>query len=435
MLASAVPSARRKEPSTVSGSAGLGPAPWRSTYSWPSGKAGRARWATCTARVVLPTPPMPARAETAITLPSASDAEDSTSVSSETKDERPVKSGTEAGSWAGRTGVAVGSVTGAEGSARAGSAWRMRCWSSLRPGRGSTPSSSDSRRRVSAYTARASAWRPLRYSASISSSRRRSRSGCAAVRAVSSETASAWQPCSRSRSRRVSSRPSRHSSRRARWASAYGPGTPARGSPSHRSRAWFRTDRARLRSPAPRAFSASVARSCATARSRAPSRRPRTAYPPDSLTRTPGLNTFRSREAYVRTAASAWDGGSDPQSASISSAAVAVRPSRSSRAASRARCWGEPVLSASSPCQARTGPSTPKRSGPGSATGAEPDRRCSGTRGPPSMRSSPSASRTTPSVCLVPGGCVSRGRRRSQTATPGCTEPSQPLRTSAVGHR
>lgn len=88
------------------------------------------------------------------------------------------------------------------------------------------------------------------------------------------------------------------------------------------------------------AFSASAAHSCATARSREPSPSPRTAYPPDSLTRTPGSRTFRSREAYVRTAASACEGDSSPHRASISSAAVAVRPSRSRRAASRARCWG-----------------------------------------------------------------------------------------------
>ncbi|GAA3058497.1 hypothetical protein GCM10020000_46570 [Streptomyces olivoverticillatus] len=42
--------------------------------------------------------------------------------------------------------------------------------------------------------------------------------------------------------------------------------------------------------------------------------------------------------------------------------AVAVRPPRSSRAASSARCWGDPVWSSSSPRQARTGPSTVKRS-------------------------------------------------------------------------
>ncbi len=71
----------------------------------------------------------------------------------------------------------------------------------------------------------------------MSSSRRRSRSGCAAVSAVSSETASACAPTSRSMSSRVSRRVSRHSSRRVRWASAYGPGTEASTSPSHRSRA------------------------------------------------------------------------------------------------------------------------------------------------------------------------------------------------------
>lgn len=283
-----------------------------------------------------------------------------------------MKSGTVAGSWAGRTGVAtVSGARGAEGSARPGSACRMRCCNSRSPGRGSTPSSSASRRRVSAYTARASACRPLRYSASISSSRSRSRKGCAAVRAVSSETASAWQPCSRSMSRRVSTSWRRHSSRRARWVSAYGPGTPARTSPSQSPSALFSRWRAWHRSPEFLDFSASVASSWASARSSAPPDSARTAYPPDSLTSTPG-STLRSREAYVRTAASACDGGSSPHSASISSLAVAVRPSRSNSAASRARCWGEPVARGSAPRQARTGPSTPKRSSAaarGSASG------------------------------------------------------------------
>ncbi|CAM5609803.1 hypothetical protein SCALM49S_00043 [Streptomyces californicus] len=123
---------------------------------------------------------------------------------------------------------------------------------------------------MSAYTARASACRPLRYSATISSSRSRSRSGCAAVSAVSSETASAWQPTSRSRSSRVSVSWSRHSSSRVRWLSAYGPGTDASASPSHRPSTLLISVRAWQRSPATRAFSASAARSWASVRSSAP---------------------------------------------------------------------------------------------------------------------------------------------------------------------
>lgn len=119
-----------------------------------------------------------------------------------------------------------------------------------------------------------------------------------------------------------------------------------------------------------RAFSAWVASSWAAARSSASSPSPRIAYPPDSLARIPGSRILRSREAYVRTAASAWEGGSSPHRASISSAAVAVRPSRSNRAASRARCWGDPVFSNSSPRRARTGPSTLKRNdGTGAVAG------------------------------------------------------------------
>ncbi|MFI1749684.1 hypothetical protein ACH421_19140 [Streptomyces fungicidicus] len=69
----------------------------------------------------------------------------------------------------------------------------------------------------------------------------------------------------------------------------------------------------------------------------------------------------------------------------MSSAAVAVRPSRSNRAASSARCCGLPVATGSSWRQARTGPSTLKRSDSGSVE--EPGRRCSGPRGTPSMQS------------------------------------------------
>lgn len=131
---------------------------------------------------------------------------------------------------------------------------------------------------MSAYTASASAWRPLRYRATIRSSRSRSRSGCAAVSAVSSETASAWQPTSRSRSRRVSVSWSRHSSRRVRWFSAYGPGTEASASPSHSPSALLRSVRACERSPEARALSASAASSWATVTSNA-SWPTRIAYP------------------------------------------------------------------------------------------------------------------------------------------------------------
>lgn len=419
---SAVPRARRNAPRTVSGSAACVPAPWRSMYNCPSGKADRVWWATWTARVVLPTPPIPARADTAITRPcseDADDADDRTLLSSDTKAARPVKSGTVAGSWAGRTRAGAGSgASGAEGSASPGSAWRMRCCNSLRPGRGSTPSSSARRRRVSAYTARASACLPLRYSASISSSRSRSRRGCSAVRAVNSLTDSAWQPCSRSMSRRDSRSWRSHSSNRARWASAYGPGTPASGLPSHSSSARLRTSRAWERSPALLDFSASEASSCATVRSSAPSARERIAYPPDSLTSTQAPSTFRSRDAYVRTAASACDGGSSPHSASISSAAVAVRPSRNNSAASSARCCGDPVGRGASSRQARTGPSTPKRSvigesaveSVGDSTGKSLGSRCrrhSRYSRCVTHHSSLQNIKTRTSVCLVSGVCVS----------------------------
>lgn len=56
-----------------------------------------------------------------------------------------MKSGTVAGSWAGRTGAGAGAGSSA-GRASSSSARRMRCWSWESSGRGSTPSSSASSR-------------------------------------------------------------------------------------------------------------------------------------------------------------------------------------------------------------------------------------------------------------------------------------------------
>ncbi len=221
-------------------------------------------------------------------------------------------------------------------------------------------------------------------------------------------------------SSRVSRSCSRHSSRRTRCASAYGPGTPASVSPSHSASAWPSRSRARYRSPVLRAFSASAASSCAAARSSAPSPSPRTAYPPDSLARTPGSSTFRSRDAYVRTAASACEGGSSPHRASISSAAVAVRPSRSNSAASRARCCGLPVATGTSPRQARTGPSTPNRSATGSGRSRDPAARVLAAHRPCSPLCIPSNYASLPS----PDAGVSRARHRSHGERRAATDSS-----------
>src|SRR6186997_2291890 len=60
----------------------------------------------------------------------------------------------------------------------------MRRLSSCSSGEGSIPSSSTSVRRALRYASSASAWRPDRYSASISCPRGRSRSGCSAIRGL-----------------------------------------------------------------------------------------------------------------------------------------------------------------------------------------------------------------------------------------------------------
>lgn len=130
-------------------------------------------------------------------------------------------------------------------------------------------------------------------------------------------------------------------------------------------------------------------------------------------------------------------GADSPQIASISSPAVAVRPSRRSRAASSARCWGEPEGSGSPPRQARTGPSTPKRSSVSGVGAGAAGARCSGTRGPLSRSiasPAPELPVSPPTVCLVRSGGVSLGRGSAQAldtvkdATPlGKSRSGQPI--------
>ncbi len=110
MAASSTPSARSKRPSASSGSAGLASAPRRLMNSCPSGNRARTRWATCTARVVLPTPPPPMTAITSIAVDRAapSGAPANRTPSRPTASSRPVKSALSAGS---RNGMAASLAT------------------------------------------------------------------------------------------------------------------------------------------------------------------------------------------------------------------------------------------------------------------------------------------------------------------------------------
>ena len=109
---------------------------------------------------------------------------------------------------------------------------RICWWSSRSPGPGSMPSPSTSAARAAWYASSASAWRPDRYSASISWARRCSRSGCRRTSASSSPISSACRPSARSSSTRCSRHARRSSSRRAisgsakRWSAKSASGSP-----------------------------------------------------------------------------------------------------------------------------------------------------------------------------------------------------------------
>ena len=118
-------------------------------------------------------------------------------------------------SWVVSAGRRRGRAGGA-GAARAssvGSSSSTRDSRSLSTGDGSTPSSSRRCRRNASAWRSASAVRPLRWSARISWSRSRSRSGCTVTRVSSSPTSSACSPSASRASRRSSRALARCSSR------------------------------------------------------------------------------------------------------------------------------------------------------------------------------------------------------------------------------
>ena len=129
---------------------------------------------------------------------------------------------------------------------------------------GSMPSSSASTRRPSAYTRSASACRPQRYSAIISSPRIRSRSGWSATIAVRSGTTSSCRPSDSSTSARSSAAAERSSPSLTRSVSANGPGTPANAMPRHSESAELSAATAPAASPALRSWRARP-RSCSKA--------------------------------------------------------------------------------------------------------------------------------------------------------------------------
>ncbi len=137
---------------------------------------------------------------------------------------RPAAAVAEPGSPATAPIVTGGAMTGPSSAGSIASSCRWILVSSLP---GSMPRSSASRFLVSPKTRSASACLPHRYRAIISSPVACSRSGCAAVSAVSSGTAAAACPWASSSSARSSIAVVRSSVSRRCSASANGPGTPA----------------------------------------------------------------------------------------------------------------------------------------------------------------------------------------------------------------
>ena len=279
----------------MAGSVGAlaGSKPRRFTYSWPSGNSGPACLAKRTASVVLPTPAVPVISTTgdACGAPSGAGCCPGSSacsqLSSTARPAKPLGSGGscaghgasaaesagaaaagvpaggeagtgKAGAWAGSAkgpgtaGTAGGTARLAAGASSAGSIASSRSCSLVSSAPGLMPSSSASRSRASRKTRNASAWRPDRYRATISSPRARSRSGCSAVSAASSGTAATCCPWSSIRSARSSAAVVRNSASRWRSASANGPGTPANGWPRHSASASFTAHAAPSVSPAAR---------------------------------------------------------------------------------------------------------------------------------------------------------------------------------------
>ena len=162
------------------------------------GRRSRIWCAQCTARAVLPTPAVPASAVISTAPPVAAPWAAARACSRSSSASRPVKSAMPCGSWAGAgssrppparcVGGELARLVALVAPALVGG--QNLLVEPLQLGPGSMPSSSRRCRRAAWNAASASAWRPERYSASISSPRSRSRSGCSAMRCRSSATRS-----------------------------------------------------------------------------------------------------------------------------------------------------------------------------------------------------------------------------------------------------
>ena len=274
--------------------------------------SGRSRWSRST-RADFPAPasppistsrPSPRAACAAYSVSSASGASRSSSGAVSGADGRAAGRG---GACAG-TGPGPGSGSGSGSSAR--SCRKIAASRSRSGGLGSIPSSSARVRRTRRYAPSASAWRPLRYSASISWACTPSSNGCSAVSASSSGRSWTCSP----RPSRVSTSArlarSRSCSRRSASSRSQGrPSTSASGRPRHSASA----SRSRCSRTRPAACMPSSISRLAAATS-VPARTGSNRYPGERATITSRLpSTWRRYDTWRCNVFCDVAGGSPPQ--------------------------------------------------------------------------------------------------------------------------
>ena len=310
-----------------------------STNQIPPAKSSSTARPTSNASRLLPTPGGPIRLTSRCRATS--------SAASASACWRPTKELTGAGRRP-RSATAAGTL------ARAGSWARMPACSRCTPGPGSTPSCSASTCRARRKLSNASAWRPLRYWASINWPQRRSRNGCSSSSRRIRSTTSAWSPSASAASNCSSKASIRSASRRAASAPAHRlSGRPCSGRPCHNANARATSSAARPASPARWALRAVVSSSSNRTASTVALA---SAYPSGAAAIESAPSAARSRETWCWTALRGAAGTSAPHKASTSTSTGTTRPPSKASSASSAGRLG-PVTSARRPStKASNGP-------------------------------------------------------------------------------
>ena len=317
--------------------------------------------------MVLPTPPGPTSVTRwAVPIASTSAARSwSRPISDERRPGR-LDGGRRTGGAGARPEPAATAASAA--AARAGSCTSTAWWSAAAAGDGSMPSSVTRWCRYRSKLARASGWRPARYSARTCESRRSSRQGCSSTRAVRSSATRACSPRARRARASASWAVRRRSSSRATAPRANSsPATSPYAGPRHSARPRSSRSTARTGSAASTASASSTSAANTPASTAVASTA--NVYPGGGETtsaRAPGSaasSARRSCETFEdRRPAGLVLSGLSPHRSSTRRSAVTGCARWTTRSASRARTFA-PWMGTVRPSsvQAAMGPSTPKR--------------------------------------------------------------------------